>query len=81
MPENARRDLLKKAATLSIGALASASVANSGAGSAFSQADHSIAASGFFPGFEQRKTKNIRKANPPACCSGAEPAPSPFPEE
>ena len=57
MPENARRDLLKKAATLSIGALASASVSNSSAGSAFSQADHNVAASEFFPGFEQRKTK------------------------
>jgi len=49
MPDNARRRVLKMAATLSIGAIAS--------GSAFGQTDQTIPGPGFFPGFKRLTTK------------------------
>jgi haloacetate dehalogenase len=53
MPENARRDLLKTAAVLGIGALASANTAFSGVESDASQADQKLASPDFFPGFKR----------------------------
>src|SRR5690349_2696481 len=49
MPDNARRDLLKMAATLSIGAIAPAG--------ALGQADQKLSAPDFFPGFKRHSTK------------------------
>jgi haloacetate dehalogenase len=49
MPDNARRRVLKMAATLSIGAIAS--------GCAFGQTDQTIPGPGFFPGFKRLTTK------------------------
>jgi haloacetate dehalogenase len=57
MPDSARRDLLKKAATLSIGALASADAAFSDAPSAASQAEQKLPAPDFFPGFKRLTAK------------------------
>jgi haloacetate dehalogenase len=57
MLDNARRDLLKKAATLGIGAIASADAAFSGSGSALSQGDQKLAAPDFFPGFKRLTVK------------------------
>jgi len=57
MLDNARRDLLKKAAALGIGAIASAGVALPSAGSGLSQAEPKLPASDFFPGFKHLKTK------------------------
>src|ERR1035437_9666581 len=57
MPHNARRDLLKKAATLSIGAIASASAVLPSAGRFLSQADRTLPAPEFFPGFKHLTTK------------------------
>jgi haloacetate dehalogenase len=57
MTDNARRDLLKKAATLSVGAIASAGAAFPLAGRALSQADKNVSASDFFPGFKRSTTK------------------------
>src|SRR6202166_3253585 len=57
MPDNARRDLLKKAATLSVGAIASAGAVLPRAASAFSQADQRLPGLDFFPGFKHLKTK------------------------
>lgn len=57
MPENPRRDLLKKAAALGIGALASGGTVFSRAGSAVSQADQKPPASDFFPGFKRLTAK------------------------
>ncbi len=57
MPDNARRDLLKKAATLGIGAIASAGAVLPRAGRALSQADQKLPASDFFPGFKHLTTK------------------------
>ena len=56
MPDSARRDLLKKAATLSIGAIASAAVLPR-ASLASSQADEKFLAADFFPGFKRITTK------------------------
>src|ERR1700688_4424126 len=57
MLDNARRDLLKKAATLSIGAIASAGAVFPRAGLASGQADQKLPASDFFPGFKHRIAK------------------------
>src|SRR3984957_5366286 len=57
MPDNARRDLLKKAATLSIGAIASAGAVFPRAGLPSDQADQKPPASDFFPGFKHRTAK------------------------
>jgi len=57
MPDNARRDLLKKAATLGIGALASAGSVFPRARSAASQADQKLPGSDFFPGFKHLTAK------------------------
>ena len=57
MPENARRDLLKKAATLSIGAIASAGLVLPRAGRAPSQTEQKFLAADFFPGFKRSTTK------------------------
>jgi haloacetate dehalogenase len=57
MPDNARRDLLKKAAALSIGAIASAGAALPSAGRELSQAEQKLPASEFFPGFKNLTTK------------------------
>lgn len=57
MPDNARRDFLKKAAALSIGAIASAGAALPSAGSALRQSEQKLPASDFFPGFKHLKTK------------------------
>jgi haloacetate dehalogenase len=57
MPDNARRDLLKKAATLSIGALTSAGALLPRAGRTLRQADQKLPASDFFPGFKRATTK------------------------
>jgi haloacetate dehalogenase len=58
MTENARRDLLKKAATLGIGAIASAGAAFPRTSRALGQGDQTLPGSDFFPGFKQltRKT-------------------------
>jgi len=57
MAENARRDLLKKAAALSIGAIASAGSAFPSSESASGQADPKSPAPDFFPGFKPSTTK------------------------
>jgi haloacetate dehalogenase len=57
MPENARRDLLKKAATLGIGAIASAGAVLPRAARALSQADQKLPASEFFPAFKHLTMK------------------------
>jgi haloacetate dehalogenase len=57
MSENARRDLLKKAAALGVGALASAGTIFPGAGSAARRADQKFPASDFFPGFRRATAK------------------------
>ncbi|HEV7967849.1 MAG TPA: alpha/beta hydrolase [Candidatus Acidoferrales bacterium] len=57
MADNARRDLLKKAATLSIGAIASAGDALASASRAFGQTDQKQPASDFFPGFNRSTTE------------------------
>ena len=57
MPENARRDLLKKAAALGVGALASAGTIFPGAGNAARQADQQLPASDFFPGLRRATAK------------------------
>ena len=57
MPDNARRDLLKKAATLGIGAMASAGAVLPRAGLAFSQAGQKLPATEFFPGFKRLTAK------------------------
>lgn len=53
MSKNARRDLLKKAAALGIGALASAGAAIPGGLSAASEAEQKLPAPDFFPGFKR----------------------------
>lgn len=57
MPDNARRDLLKKAATLGIGAIASASRGFAVSESGASQADQKLPSSDFFPGFKRLTAK------------------------
>ena len=58
MMENTRRDLLKKAAALSIGAIASRRhPALAGAGSVLSQAEQETPAPAFFPGFKRLTAK------------------------
>jgi haloacetate dehalogenase len=57
MPDNARRDLLKKAAALSIGAIASSGVVLSREAGALSQADQKVPSSEFFPRFKHLTTK------------------------
>jgi haloacetate dehalogenase len=57
MTDNARRDLLKKTATLGIAALASAGTGLPGAESALSQADQKPPAADFFPGFKRLSAK------------------------
>src|SRR5580700_623595 len=57
MMENTRRDLLKKAAALSIGAIASANAALAGAGRVLSQAEQKTPAPDFFPGFKRLTAK------------------------
>ena len=57
MPDNARRDLLKKAATLSIGAIASASAVFPRVGLPSGQADQKLPEADFFPGFKHRTAK------------------------
>src|ERR1700676_5284074 len=57
MTDNARRDLLKRAATLGIGAIASAGAVLPRAGRAFSQADQKFLPADFFPGFKRSTTK------------------------
>jgi len=57
MTENARRDLLKKAAALSIGAIASAGSVFPRTESALDQADDKSPASDFFPGFKLSTAK------------------------
>jgi len=57
MPHTARRDLLKKAATLSIGAIASAGAGFPRAGLAAGQAEQKLPTSDFFPGFKRRTAK------------------------
>ena len=55
MPDNTRRDLLKKAATLGVASMASASVALTREVRALSQADQP--GTDFFPGFKHLTTK------------------------
>ena len=57
MSENARRDLLKKAAALGIGAIASANAVFPREVGALSQADQKVPAPEFFPGFKHLTTK------------------------
>jgi haloacetate dehalogenase len=57
MPDNPRRDLLKKAATLGIGAIASASATFPRADRALSQTEQDSTTAGFFPGFKRLTTK------------------------
>jgi haloacetate dehalogenase len=57
MAENARRDLLKKAAALSIGAIASAGSAFPSSESSSGQSDPKSPAPDFFPGFKRSTTK------------------------
>ncbi len=57
MPDNARRDLLKKAAALSIGAIASAGTVLPRAGRALEQAEQKLPAADFFPGFKRLTAK------------------------
>src|SRR6266403_1496841 len=53
MTDNPRRDLLKKAAALGIGAIASANSASSRAGGDFEQANQKPGDADFFPGFRK----------------------------
>jgi haloacetate dehalogenase len=57
MIDNPRRDLLKKAATLGIGAIASASSVFPRAGGVFEQSDQKPADADFFPGFKKLTAK------------------------
>ena len=57
MPDNDRRDLLKKAAVLSIGAFASAGTILPRAGLALSQEDQKLSSDAFFPGFKRLTAK------------------------
>jgi haloacetate dehalogenase len=57
MPDNARRDLLKKAAALGIGAIASTSAILPRSVEASGQASQKLTASEFFPGFKRLTTK------------------------
>jgi haloacetate dehalogenase len=57
MSDNPRRDLLKKAAALGLGAFASAGSVFPRAGRVLDQADQRPADSEFFPGFKKLKTK------------------------
>jgi haloacetate dehalogenase len=57
MPDHARRDLLKQAATLGIGAMASASVALARAARASAQEVQKLPVSDFFPGFKHSAAK------------------------
>lgn len=57
MADNPRRDLLKKAATLGIGAIASVSNVLPPVERVFGQAERSPAGVDFFPGFKQRTVK------------------------
>jgi haloacetate dehalogenase len=57
MPDNPRRDLLKKAATLGIGAMASASKILPRADRVLGRAGQNLATAEFFPGFKQRTVK------------------------
>jgi haloacetate dehalogenase len=57
MAENARRDLLKKAAALGIGALASGRLAYPRAESSTSQAEQKLPPPDFFPGFKRHTAK------------------------
>jgi len=57
MPDNARRDLLKKAAALGIGAIASANAVFPREVGTLSQADQKGPAPEFFPGFKHLTTK------------------------
>ncbi len=57
MPNTARRDLLKKATALSIGAMASAGAVFPRAGRASSQASQTLPAPEFFPGFKHLAAK------------------------
>ncbi len=57
MTDNPRRDLLKKAAALSIGAIASASSVFPRAGRVLEQADQKPAGTDFFPGFKKLTAK------------------------
>jgi len=75
MTDNPRRDLLKKAAALGIGAIASASSAFPRAGGAFEQADLKPGDTEFFPGFKKltKKTSGatinfVTAGNGPGCC-------------
>ncbi len=57
MPDNARRDLLKKAATFGIGAIASAGAGLPRADSAVTLADQESLTADFFPGFKRSTVK------------------------
>src|SRR5882762_9996114 len=57
MTDNPRRDLLKKAAALGIGAIASASSACPRAGGAFEQANQKPGDADFFPGLKKLTKK------------------------
>ena len=57
MSENARRDLLKKAAVLGVGALAGAGAIFPGASTAASQEDQKLPATDFFRGFKRATAK------------------------
>jgi hypothetical protein len=57
MADNPRRDLLKKAAALGIGAIASAGRAFPRAGRVLEQADQKPADAEFFPGFKKQTAK------------------------
>ena len=57
MAENARRDLLKKAAALGVGALASGGAVFPRAGRVATQADQKLPAPDFFPGFKRLTAK------------------------
>jgi len=57
MIDNTRRDLLKKAASLSIGAIAATDAAFSRTATAASQADQKLPAPDFFPGFKRLTAK------------------------
>ena len=59
MPDHARRDLLKQAATLSIGAMASASVALARAARASAQEVQNLRVSDFFPGFKHSTAEDF----------------------
>jgi haloacetate dehalogenase len=57
MPDNARRNLLKKAAALGIGAIVSTGAALPLENPAANQVDQNLPASEFFPGFKHLKTR------------------------